>query len=79
MKFRDFCKTYNIDPARVESARAYEFWVDSLPHYTKTELEEINNPKRIGDPYYIEVDETGFQALSLLIVLIGALIYAVCF
>ncbi len=79
MNFRTFCKAYALDPSKAESAYIYQLWVDSLPVYTKRELEEIGNPRKIGDLYYIEVDEPGFQFLSLLFVILGALIYAVCF
>ena len=78
MNFKNFCKAYRLDPKEVESAMAYELWLDSLPVYTVRELEELE-PKRIGDPYVIEVDDAGFQFLSMLFVILGALIYAVCF
>jgi len=79
MKFKAFCQNYSLDPSRAESAQIYQYWVDSLPVYSKRELEEIDKPPMIGDPYCIEVDEAGFQALTLLFAIVGGLIYAVCF
>lgn len=79
MKFEKFCREYSLDPGKAESALIYEYWLDSLPVYTDRELKEVGKPKMIGEPYVIEIDDAGFQFLSLLFAILGALIYAVCF